>query len=102
MGSVVGGLGTRDSDKATQLSVIRLGSVSNQDEIIFMSKMRKSSFKRASQPSLCYLLARRRRLGEERLQDVAHVDALVADGRQDGLGHGGGEGTGSTKKLKIN
>lgn len=31
--------------------------------------------------SVLYLLARRRRLGEERLQDVAHVDAA------DGLGH---------------
>ena len=31
--------------------------------------------------SVMYLLARRRRLGEERLHDVAHVDAA------DGLGH---------------
>ena len=68
-----------------------------------MRKMGRNMFNRFFHEStLCYLLARRRRLGEERLQDVAHVDALVADGRQDGLGHEGGEGTGSTQKLKIN
>ena len=38
-----------------------------------------------SEFSLCYLSVTL--LGEERLQDVAHVDALVADRRQDGLGH---------------
>ena len=50
-----------------------------------MRKMGRNVFIRFFHESaLCYLLARRRRLGEERLQDVAHGDdALVADG----LGH---------------
>ena len=47
--------------------------------------------------SVMYLLARR--LGEERLQDVAHVDAAVANRRLDGLGHLVVK-RGTTQKLK--
>ena len=47
-----------------------------------------------------YLLARR--LGEERLQDVAHVDAAVANRRLDGFGHLVVKKRGTTQKLKRN